>query len=153
MKISRMSEQNVNKVKQIADECFTHAWSLASIRAELEKEGSFFFVAENYDEPVGYIGFNIVLDEGYIANLAVREKFRHQGTAKRLLQKVIDTSEEKELSFVSLEVRQSNVPAISLYKMFGFTEEGKRRNFYSHPTEDGLIMTLFLRNTNENSGN
>jgi ribosomal-protein-alanine N-acetyltransferase len=50
-------------------------------------------------------------------------------------------AKQNGLSFISLEVRESNSPAISLYEKFGFLVEGKRKNFYSVPTEDALIMT------------
>lgn len=153
MQINKLSESNVNKVRQIEEECFAHPWSLDSIRAELDKEGSFFFVAEDNGSPVGYIGFNIVLDEGYIANVAVRHKYRRQGIAKILIQTVIDTAVNNNLAFVTLEVRPSNRNAVSLYKKYGFEEVGRRKNFYRDPTEDGLIMTKFLRNNDEDTGN
>ena len=153
MQINKLSESNVNMVRQIEEECFAHPWSLDSIRVELDKEGSFFFVAEDNGSPVGYIGFNIVLDEGYIANVAVRHKYRRQGIAKKLIQTVIDTAINNDLAFVTLEVRPSNRNAVSLYKKYGFEEVGRRKNFYRDPTEDGLIMTKFLRNNDEDTGN
>ena len=86
----------------------------------------------------------MVLDEGYIANLAVKEKYRRKGVANALLQKVVDTAKENNLAFVSLEVREGNTPAINLYNKFGFTKQGVRKNFYRNPTANGLILTKFL---------
>ena len=144
MTINKMDCANTHLVKQIEDECFSHPWSLKSIEAELDKPGSCFYVAEKDGEAVGYVGFNMVLDEGYIANLAVRENFRRNGVAKSLLSKVIDTAKESNLAFVTLEVRQSNTAAIALYSEFGFALQGRRKNFYRDPVEDGLILTKFL---------
>ena len=144
MKIVRMNEDNIHSVKQIENECFSNPWSFESLNAELSKVGACFYVAEDDEEAMGYIGFNMVLDEGYIANLAVKEKYRRKGVANALLQKVVDTAKENNLAFVSLEVREGNVPAINLYNKFGFTKQGVRKNFYRNPTENGLILTKFL---------
>lgn len=143
MKISGMNDENIYSVKQIEDECFSNPWSFESLKIELSKVGACFYVAED-NEAMGYIGFNMVLDEGYIANLAVRQKYRRQGVANALLEKVIETAKENNLSFVSLEVRESNVSAINLYEKFGFVQQGVRKNFYRNPTENGLILTKFL---------
>ena len=144
MKIVRMNEANIFAVKQIEDECFSNPWSFESLNAELSKVGACFYVAELNGEAAGYIGFNMVLDEGYIANIAVKEKFRRKGVGRKLLQKVIETAVKNNLSFVSLEVRESNIPAIGLYKEFGFTQQGIRKNYYRNPQENGLILTKFF---------
>jgi ribosomal-protein-alanine N-acetyltransferase len=144
MKINLMSEQNVNSVKEIEDECLSNPWSLQSFVNELSKVGAYFYVAEECGEALGYIGFNTVLDEGYIANVAVKKNHRGKGIAKLLLNKVIEKAKEVNLSFVTLEVRKSNEIAIGLYKSYGFEVQGARKNFYRNPQEDGLIMTKFL---------
>ena len=86
----------------------------------------------------------MVLDEGYIANLAVKKAYRRQGVAEALLSKVIETAKENNLSFVSLEVRESNTPAIKLYEKFRFSKQGVRKDFYRSPKENGLILTKYL---------
>ena len=58
---------------------------------------------------------------------------------------LIDRANEKDLSFVTLEVRKSNVPAIELYIKNGFSEVGLRKNYYTKPTEDAILMTRFLK--------
>ena len=63
------------------------------------------------------------------------------GVGAALMQKLDSFSKERELSFISLEVRQSNLAAISLYDDFGYKKEGVRKNFYREPTEDAIIMT------------
>ncbi len=144
LKIVRMNEDNIHSVKEIEDRCFVSPWSLDSFKAELCKEGAYFYLAMMDEQPAGYIGFNMVLDEGYIANVAVVEKFRRKGVARTLMEKVIATARENSLAFVSLEVRESNTPAKALYESLGFSQQGVRRNFYRNPLEDGLILTKFL---------
>jgi ribosomal-protein-alanine N-acetyltransferase len=92
-------------------------------------------------EVAGYLGTHIVLDECYIANIAVREKFRRKGIADMLLSVGEKNATDKNCAFISLEVRVSNEKAIALYKKRGYNEVGERKNFYSDPTENALIMT------------
>ncbi|MBQ8648869.1 MAG: ribosomal protein S18-alanine N-acetyltransferase, partial [Clostridia bacterium] len=106
------------------------------------KRGTKFFVAENADHIMGYIGFNVVLDEGYITNVAVFPKYRRMGVATALVRKAISYSKKNGLAFLSLEVRKSNSAAIALYENEGFKPEGERKNFYTNPKENALIMTV-----------
>ena len=82
-----------------------------------------------------------VLDECYIANVAVRNKFRRLGIGASLLGTAEKAALYKNCSFISLEVRVSNTPAINLYEKHGYISQGQRKNFYSNPTENALIMT------------
>ena len=83
----------------------------------------------------------VVLDEGYITNVAVRPDCRRQGIAGKLLQVFLDFAKGNHLAFLSLEVRASNYDAIALYGSRGFRSVGRRKNYYEHPKEDAIIMT------------
>ena len=83
----------------------------------------------------------ILLDEGYITNVAVRPDCRKQGVAGKLLQVFLDFAQANHLAFLTLEVRASNYPAIALYGSRGFRGVGRRKNYYEHPREDAIIMT------------
>lgn len=93
---------------------------------------------------LGYIGVHEIVGEAYVANVAVSQKYRRFGIASALLGEAEKGAKERGCEFISLEVRKSNVPAISLYEKRGYTVRGVRKNFYSDPTEDGIIMTLDL---------
>jgi len=82
-----------------------------------------------------------VLDEGYIANIAVFPEHRRKGVAGQLLQVFMNFAEANRLAFLTLEVRASNQAAIALYANRGFEEVGRRKNYYEHPREDAIIMT------------
>lgn len=132
-----------NHIKQIATlekVCFSTPWSEQSI-ADAYKTGTKFFVAQKGQKVLGYVGLSAIIDEGYITNIAVFPEHRKMGVGTALLEHLFDFAKEKELAFISLEVRESNSDAITLYKKLGFIEEGKRKNFYSLPTEDALILT------------
>jgi len=77
------------------------------------------------------------------------EKFRRQGVADALLSKAVDKAKEEKSSFITLEVRQSNSAAIGLYKKHGFAPVGLRKDFYSKPDEDAILMTKFFETEEE----
>ena len=101
-------------------------------------------MAEQDGRTAGYVGCQTVLDEGYITNVAVSPDFRRQGIARALIAELTAKAGENKLAFVTLEVRESNAPAIALYTGAGFTPVGKRKNFYSNPTENAVLMTISL---------
>ena len=127
-------------ISEIEKECFNQPWSLKSL-SESFNSGTKFFVFLADKKVVGYVGLSVVLDEGYITNIAVLKQYRQKGVATALLSRLTDFCINNSLSFVSLEVRKSNKNAIDLYKRFGFKKEGERKNFYTSPKEDALILT------------
>ena len=147
MIIEKMAERHIAAIAQIERECFHDPWSENGLREELESENNLFLAALEGETVVGYVGCQTVLDEGYITNVAVSPLQRRKGIAAKLLAELRAQAEEKELSFVTLEVRASNVPAIALYEGAGYVPVGTRRNFYSAPKEDALLMTCFLKET------
>lgn len=152
MKIVNFSINNIPAVAELEKECFVHPWSEQSIRDYFGNPDAHFFVAtedsENsadVSEVVGYIGSYIICDEAYITNVAVKKASRQLGIGTALLEKCMDCAENSGATFISLEVRLSNTPAISLYKKAGFESAGVRPSFYRDPTEDALIMTKYFK--------
>ncbi len=137
-----MKAEHIPDLIEIENKCFSKPWTYDGFKAELENETANFFTAIKDNRIVGYVGFHVILDEGYIANIAVSPEFRRNGTGSALLGHAVKISREKNLAFLSLEVRKSNENAIRLYRKFGFDIVGERKNFYSAPTENGYIMTL-----------
>ena len=87
----------------------------------------------------------ILLDEGYISNVAVHPDARRQGIGDALIDALAAKAAELELAFLTLEVRESNAPAIALYAKHGFHPVGKRKNYYDAPKEDAVLMTCYLK--------
>lgn len=135
-----MDYLHIKDIAKLEKVCFSTPWSEQSI-LDAFKTGTRFFVCEKDNKVLGYVGISAILDEGYITNVAVFPEYRNQGVASALLSHLEEFAKEKSLSFISLEVRESNANAISLYNKFGFAVEGKRKNFYTFPQEDALIMT------------
>ncbi len=143
--ISQMAESDITEVAELEKTCFSEPWSENSLKEELTNETARFYVLRDKENLLGYIGANNICDEVYITNVAVNEKYRGKGYGKMLVNHLIKQCESENALFVTLEVRKSNENAIALYKKCRFQQVGERKNFYSKPTEDGLIYTLYLK--------
>ena len=138
--IVSMEREHISEIAKLEKICFSEPWSENTI-LESFMAGTKFFVATLGDKVLGYVGISSIIDEGYITNIAVFPEYRNKGIGKALLERLFSFARDNSLSFVSLEVRESNSVAIALYEKLGFKLEGKRKNFYSAPQEDACIMT------------
>lgn len=144
--IADVSLEHIAEINELEKLCFSLPWSRQALISQLPDDMHMFIAAIGDDGKVlGYVGMMYVLDEGYISNVAVSPEHRRLGIADALINALIDRANEKDLSFVTLEVRKSNVPAIELYIKNGFSEVGRRKNYYTKPTEDAILMTRFLK--------
>ena len=151
VRIVPMNGDHLDEVAELERICFSVPWSRNMLAEELDNLLSAFLVAlDDNDRVVGYAGLQVVLDEGYITNVAVRPECRRQGVAAKLLQVFLDFAKANKLAFLTLEVRASNYDAIALYGSRGFRSVGRRKNYYEHPREDAIIMTLEFAYDSEN---
>lgn len=145
VQIVPMNGDHLDEVAELERVCFPDPWSRNMLKEELENDLAAFLVAlDGQGAVAGYAGLQVVLDEGYILNVAVRPDCRRQGVAGQLLQVFLDFAKGNQLAFLTLEVRASNYEAIALYGSRGFRGAGRRKNYYEHPREDAVIMTLDL---------
>lgn len=144
MKIEKMTKVHLEAVYIIETECFSHPWSRESLESEIGNKTSHFLVAIENDEVLGYIGMSIVIDEGYIFNVAVKENSRKKGVATALINELVTYGKKNNFSFITLEVRESNEPARSLYSKFGFIKVGERKDYYTDPKENAILMTKYF---------
>ncbi|MEG1658638.1 MAG: ribosomal protein S18-alanine N-acetyltransferase, partial [Oscillibacter sp.] len=142
VRIVPMHPDHLDEIAEVERLCFSTPWSRAMLAEELDNACAAFLTAlDDTDRVVGYAGLQVVLDEGYIANVAVRPDCRRQGVAGKLLQVFLDFAAAHQLAFLTLEVRASNYAAIALYGSRGFRSVGRRKNYYEHPQEDAILMT------------
>lgn len=147
-----MDRSHIEQIAALERECFSTPWSEAMLTEVLFDAQASFIVAESEDGGVlGYAGLHVVLDEGYIDNVAVEPAARRHGVADELLD-VFCRFGQAHLAFLTLEVRASNAPAIALYRKHGFEEAGRRKNYYTKPTEDAVIMTRCFPRGEESHG-
>lgn len=138
--ITKIEREHISQIAKLEKICFASPWS-EEVLLDAYSRGTKFFVCVKGKKVLGYIGINCILDEGYITNIAVFPEYRGKGIGTALLNRVFSEASDLGLSFVSLEVRESNFSAISLYEKNGFKEAGRRPKFYSHPEETAIIMT------------
>lgn len=154
MKIEHMTEAVVPQVAALEAACFSTPWSESSIRSELENPYAIWLVAMEGDALAGYLGVQFGPDGGDIMTIAMAPAFRGQGIGKQLLSAMVQILREKQLGWLTLEVRPSNAAAVGLYEAMGFREVGRRPRYYKKPTEDALLMTLlFEEEVNADLGN
>lgn len=144
MRIEKITKKHLDRVAEIEAECFTHPWSRTSLEEEISNPNSLFYAAVDGDKVIGYIGMSVVIDEGYIFNVAVSENYRKNGVGSALINELVTYGKKNNLCFLTLEVRESNQNARSLYSKFGFIRVGERKNYYSNPAESAVLMTKYF---------
>ena len=140
MKIETMNASYVAQIAELEKLCFSDPWSANSIASELENKLAFWLVATEGDRVAGYIGSQTVMEETDMMNVAVHPDYRRKGIAEALINDLVENLKKMGSHCLTLEVRASNVPAITLYEKLGFTEIGRRKNYYRNPREDALIL-------------
>ncbi len=144
LRIEKMTSSHIEDVVKLEKECFSSPWSEDGLKSELNNGFARFFVALQDDEVAGYIGAHNVLGEVYITNVAVFSELRRSGVGKALVEFLIEQMKYENAEFVTLEVRKSNFPAITLYEKCGFKPVGERKDFYEKPREDAVLMTCYF---------
>lgn len=143
--IVRATECHLDQIVEIEKQCFAQPWSKQSLIAELNKENAVMFVAIAEDgEALGWAGFEHIFGEGSVTNIAVLPQKRRAGVGEALTQMLIEAASGLLLDWLMLEVRNSNLPAISLYRKLGFETIGIRPDFYESPREDAVLMRHML---------
>ena len=142
--IQDVREEQLDQIEQLEQLCFSVPWPRDALRRQLPDDNHVFLAATDGERVLGYVGMMFVLDEGYISNVAVAPAFRRRGIADALIVELLRRADALSLSFVTLEVREHNIPAISLYENCGFVRVGLRKNYYQKPCENAVLMTRYL---------
>ena len=144
-RIVDVSAEHIRQIEEIERDCFSRPWTAEQLKSQRRDEQHEFIAAVSDGRVLGYVGLMYVLDEGYISNVAVHPDARRQGIGDALIDVLAAKAAELELAFLTLEVRESNAPAIALYAKHGFHPVGKRKNYYDAPKEDAVLMTCYLK--------
>ncbi len=142
MIIRAMEMRDIEAVTILEAENFSEPWSANSFIEEIRKETSLYIVAYEGETLVGICGLVTSFDEGEVLNVSVAKEYRKQGIAYQMLQHLLNEGESKGIKHFTLEVREGNVPARTLYEKLGFVCEGIRPNFYRNPAENAAIYWL-----------
>lgn len=135
---------DVAELAELERACFSDPWTEAGIRETLQYETARAFIAGDGTRIVGYVLARISGKEGEILDLAVLPEMRRRGIARQLLAETWNALAAGGVKEVYLEVRESNSPAIELYRGEGFRPVGIRQRYYRSPAEDALVLRAVL---------
>ena len=139
MSVLRFSAEHIKAAARIEAETFSEPWSEDALRLLTTAEYPSFVICEG-ETLVAYIGTARSLDELQILTVATDARARRRGYAREMLAHLDAYAKENGIFSISLEVRESNAAAISLYESCGYSTAGVRKNFYRFPTENALVM-------------
>jgi ribosomal-protein-alanine N-acetyltransferase len=140
-RLRRLELTDLDAIERIERVSYPTPWSRSMFATELAKPSSLSLGAvDDQDELVGYLVLSRYVDAWHVMNLAVAPDWRRRGVASALLTRLLADTRDDEQRGYTLEVRVSNVGAISLYERFGFRPRGVRRGYYTDNREDALIM-------------
>ena len=142
VKIKPMQKTDLDDVISIEAKAYgEHHWSKDSFMSELSNDLAKYFSVFNTDgQLIGYCGCWQILEEAHITNIAVSPDYRRKHIGEALLTTIIDECYRNMAKYITLEVRVSNTPAITLYEKYGFKSLGARKGYYQDNNEDALIM-------------
>ncbi len=143
MRFEPLRYEHLRQMAEIEKEAFDMPWTETMFIPEVGSENATYVVGTRGEEVICYGGFHSVLDEAHITNIAVKSTERGKGIGRFLLATLIGKAREKGASTVSLEVKTTNKPAISLYESFGFKVAGVRKRYYNN-LFDAYVMWLDL---------
>ena len=140
--IKYMQLSDLNEICKVEAEAYgAHHWSRDAFINEYENNLAKYYIArDNNGTLMGYLGAWTIIDEAHITTLAVSPDFKRKKVAQTLMSCFIEDCYKNMVKYITLEVRVSNEPAISLYKKFGFNSLGVRKGYYQDNNEDALIM-------------
>lgn len=141
MILREMLVEDLDQVMKIERELFSPPWTREGFFTYLTHKDAMFLVVEEKGEILAYCGLLMVLDEGDITNVAVRPDRQREGIGHFLMDSLIRLAEEQGVTTIHLEVRVGNDTAIRLYERMDFTRDGIRKQYYTDPVEDALLMT------------
>lgn len=141
----KLTKDNINDVYEIEKSAFSSPWSLKMIEEEEKNELAKFYILYENEVAIGYFGILKVLDEGNVLNIAVKKEFQQKGYGNILMEKLLSEMEEENLTFLTLEVRESNLKARKLYEKFGFKIVGERKNYYDN-NETAILYVRYFQN-------
>ncbi len=140
--ISHVIQSDIGIIHEIENQNFSRPWSEKAIEDFLSVSCNKIITLKHNGQAICYISYTQIDDEIQIANIATENGYKQKGAAYTLLSHLIESSKSDGVTTISLEVRPSNNKALGLYEKCGFSKVGIRKNFYSEPTEDAIILQL-----------
>jgi [ribosomal protein S18]-alanine N-acetyltransferase len=139
--LRRLALADLDAIERIEQVSYGSPWSRSMFASELAKPSSLSVAAVTPDDAlIGYLVLSRYVDAWHVMNVAVDPAWRRSGIATALLEHVFEATRGDARRGYTLEVRVSNVGAVSLYERLGFHSHGIRRGYYTDNREDAVIM-------------
>lgn len=138
--LEEMNASHIDAIAALEKRCFSDPWSKKLFEQELTNERSYYVVLLDDDTVIGYAGFWKIFDEGHIMNIAVAPEYRGQHLSHLLMKAFLEFAARSEIRYLTLEVREGNIPARNLYYQYGFEDAGVRKAYYQDNGENAIIM-------------
>lgn len=135
-----MSLCDIKEVAKIEEEEFADPWPARYFSDDLNNNPfSRFFVLKDNEEVIGYVGMWLMFENCDLVNIAIKKAYQGKGLGEKLLKFILSEAIKEKCEFMHLEVRVSNLKAISLYKKYGFEKLRIRQGYYENG-EDAIDM-------------
>ena len=141
--VGLMEQKHIPQVCEMERLCFAVPWTEKMFADELHNPLTRYVVLLDRQSPtevVAYGGYWKIFEEGHIINIAVHPSWQGQKAGTYLMEQMMQFAAAEGVQAITLEVRESNIPARKLYISAGFQEEARRKDYYRNPKEDGIIM-------------
>jgi len=142
--IKAATQKHLGEINRIEIESFSEPWSKNALSTEIDTAICFIAWDAKHSTVVGYATMRQIFDEGHISNIAVAKRYQKRGIGDMLMTALIQAAIAHNINGITLEVRVGNQAALALYYKYGFKKEGLRKNFYSYPNEDAIIMWKYI---------
>lgn len=140
MIIREMQEEDAVFVAELENSIFNMNTKPSSLADECRRDNSVYIVACEGDSIIGYCTIIASFETADLCNIAVKEDYRKQHIAEMIFEYAVKKCKAKSVERILLEVRESNIPAICFYDKMDFEKIGMRKNYYSNPSENALIL-------------
>lgn len=138
--VVQLGASDIDELVDLEKLCFAYHWTREQFLMGLER-GVFKILGVRQDNRLsGYMAFSLIDDEMEILNLAVHPDFRGKGMGKSLLNRAFEICRKKGITKSFLDVKASNIPALELYRKFGYKQIGVRKKYYPDTKEDALLF-------------
>ena len=135
----------LDSVYAIFAACITPCWKKETFAARLEDSNALLLAALEGDRPVGFVDGECAFGVCELNNIAVLPQYRRRGVGNALLLALGQGARDKDCAVIQLEVRRSNQTALDFYRENGFVQVGRRKNYYTAPIEDALLLDKDLQ--------
>ncbi|MDB9538511.1 ribosomal protein S18-alanine N-acetyltransferase [Anabaenopsis tanganyikae CS-531] len=145
LKLKSLTLNDLTAILELDQACFGGLWTMDGYQRELNSPNSVLlglFSPVYGSKLLGMGCFWAILEEAHITILAIHPQYHRQGLGQALLYSLLQTASDRGLERATLEVRASNLAAISLYEKFGFKIAGRRRGYYQDNGEDAKVLWL-----------